>query len=442
MRIAYFSPLPPQRTGVADYSKELLPALASRAKVDLWVDEPTTIEPPPHSRIVNYAGRPESRDALRGYDSVVYHMGNSPIHRNIFRTLLAVPGVVVLHDFVLHHFFAAYYLEALHSPASYIEEMAYNYGAAGEEQARIALQSERQIWEHEPIRYPLNKRVLDHALGVIVHSEFARRLVHQSHPHLPVAKVNLPVAIAESLPDVYELRERYRIPAGRVVIASLGFGSVAKRIEMVLQAVAALERKDFLYLLVGEVGESFQRDLRRRGLGEIVRATGYVDWKTFNDYCQLIDVGIDLRYPTMGESSASVCRVLGSGKPCVVSDLGWFAELPDDCVVKIDVAAGEERLVQSLSDLIDDRSLRCKMGENAHRYIGEQHGIEQAATEYINFLGAVRARERRRSVEHSLINDTGRAMAEIGVGEDEGWLIGGVAADIESLFKTVRNERS
>jgi hypothetical protein len=97
---------------------------------------------------------------------------------------------------------------------------------------------------------------------------------------------------------------------------------------MVLRTVAALARKDFLYLLVGEVGVNFQRDLRRRGLGEVVRTTGYVDWQTFNDYCHLIDVGVDLRYPTMGESSASVCRILGAGKTCVVSDIGWFAEIP------------------------------------------------------------------------------------------------------------------
>ena len=257
MKIAYFSPLPPQRTGVADYSKELLPALASRAEVDLWVDEPVATAELPPCRAYNYFDDPELRRELPNYDSIIYHMGNSPAHRNVYRTLLAAPGVVVLHDFVLHHFFAAYYLEALRSPASYIAEMAYNYGSAGEELARTALSSERQIWEYEPIRYPLNKRVLDHALGVIVHSDFARRLVTQSHPHLPVAKVNLPVAIADPFPDARGLRERYDIAADRVVIGSLGFGSLAKRIELVLRAVAAIGRKDFLYLLVGEVGEDF-----------------------------------------------------------------------------------------------------------------------------------------------------------------------------------------
>ncbi len=108
-------------------------------------------------------------------------MGNSPAHRNIYQMLLETPGVVVLHDFVLHHFFASYYLEALRSPALYIAEMAYNYGIAGEELARTALRGEQPIWEQEPARYPLNKRVLDHARGVIVHSDFAapaRRINH------------------------------------------------------------------------------------------------------------------------------------------------------------------------------------------------------------------------------------------------------------------------
>jgi glycosyltransferase involved in cell wall biosynthesis len=438
MKVAYFSPLPPQRTGIADYSKELLPALVKcGVEADLWVDQPATTAELPDCRIRNYAGESGLRSELSKYDSVIYHIGNSPAHRNIYRTLLETPGVVVLHDFVLHHFFASYYLEALRSPALYIAEMAYNYGIAGEELARTALRGEQPIWEQEPVRYPLNKRVLDHARGVIVHSDFAGRLVHQSHPHLPVAKVNLPIALEVSAPPD-DLRKRYGVPADRFVIASMGFGSSAKRIEMVLSALGALDRNDILYLLVGEVGEAFRVELRRRGLGDLVRSTGYVDWQTFNDYCNLIDLGIDLRFPTMGESSASVCRMLGAGKSCVVSNLGWFAELPGDCAVKLDVAADEQALARSLLALINDAPRRRAIGENARRYIREHHNPEGAAAQYVNFLNQVRLGERRRVVERSIIEDTGRAMAEIGVGEDDSWLVGGVAAEIAYLFMPVK----
>jgi glycosyltransferase involved in cell wall biosynthesis len=440
MKVAYFSPLPPQRTGIADYSRELLPALVKCAEIDLWVDQPVTAAELPDCTTYKYAEEPGLRAELSKYDCVIYHMGNSPAHRNVYRTLLETPGVVVLHDFVLHHFFASYYLEALRSPGSYIDEMAYNYGSEGEELARTTLRGERPIWEQEPVRYPLNKRVLDHARGVIVHSDFAGRLVHQSHPHLPVMKVNMPVAISQASAQPDDLKKQYGIPAGRIVIASMGFGSPAKRIEMVLRAIGALDRNDIVYLLVGEVGEALRVEMRRRGLGGLVRTTGYVDRQTFNDYCNLIDLGIDLRYPTMGETSASVCRMLGAGKPCVVSNLGWFAELPDDCAVKLDAAADEQVLARTLLALINDPPRRSAIGENARRYIREHHNPECAAAQYVDFLGEVRSVEKRRALERSIIAETGRAMAEIGVGAEDSWLVGGVAAEIAALFKPVKVE--
>jgi glycosyltransferase involved in cell wall biosynthesis len=385
VKIAYFSPLPPARTGIADYSKDLMPALMNLANVDLWVDQPVSAAELPHCKTFNYLKRPDLSRALNEYDFAIYHMGNSPAHRNIYPILLAHPGIVVLHDFVLHHFLAGYYLEALQSPALYVEEMAYNYGATGEELAKNALADKRLIWEHEQsaARYPLNKRILDNALGVIVHSDFASRLVLGSHPHLPVARINLPVRIWPEQVDQEELRKRYRIPADHLVIASFGSDSPAKRTEIMMRVVRGLGRKDIVYLLVGEMGQRLRGQLKRAGIGDLARITGHVNRETFNDYCNLIDLGIDLRYPTMGESSAGVCRILGAGKACVVSNLGWYAELPDDCVVKVDPAAEEETLVRRLSVVLDDGPLRRDMGANARRYIAEHHTPEAAAQGYI-----------------------------------------------------------
>ncbi len=436
MKIAYFSPLPPQRTGIADYSKELLEELVKRAEIDLWVDGPVDEDNLPDCAIYRYANVPKLRRELRKYDSIIYHMGNSQAHQNIYRMLLDTSGIVVMHDFGLHHFFAGYYLEALRSPAAYIEEMSYNYGPAGRELARRALRGERQIWEQEPLRYPLNLRVLDHARGVIVHSDFTRRLVHQSHPHLPLAKINLPVAIAGSQNESKELKRRYGIPADRVVIGSLGFGSSAKQIEMAVRTVRALGRNDVVYLLVGEVGESLRGESHSAGLDDIVRATGYVDWKTYNDYCHLIDIGIDIRYPTVGESSASVCRILGAGKPCVVSDVGWFAEIPNDCAVKVDPVLDERTLGALLSDLIANEGLRRGIGENGRRHISQYHSPERAAVEYLEFVDEVSSLERKRNLERTIVDDIGATMAEIGVVDRDGWLVNGIAEQIASLFRS------
>jgi len=433
MKLAYFSPLPPQRTGVADYSRELLPELAARAEVDLWVDTPAARETLPDCRMFNYDGALPPR-VLGGYDAAIYHIGNSSAHRGIYRMLLQAPGVVVMHDFVLHHFFAAYYLEAQRSPAAYIEEMAYNYGAAGEELARQALRGGRPIWEDDPLRYPLNHRVLDHARGVIVHSEFTRGLIRQSHPHLPVLRVNLPVTVATPSGDCAELRRRYGIPADKVVIGSLGFGSAAKRIGMVLRAIGELDRGDIIYLVVGELGEALRRDLRRGGDDRLVHATGYVGWEAFNDYCHLIDIGVDLRYPTMGESSASVCRIMGAGKPCVVSNVGWFAEIPDGCAIKLSPAPAEDALAQCLSDLLADAPLRRRIGANARKYIVENHNPAHAAAAYVAFVEELQAIERGSSVRTALTRTAGRAMAEIGVSAADNHLVDAIAERIASLF--------
>jgi glycosyltransferase involved in cell wall biosynthesis len=415
MRLAYFSPLPPQRTGVADYSRELLPELSRLAEVDLWADAPIAGETLPACGIVDYSGSAGVPEALRGYDASIYHMGNSPAHRNIYEMMLAVPGIVVMHDFVLHHFFASYYLEARSSPESYVDEMAYNYGERGGELARDALRRRRQIWEDDPLRYPLNYRVLDNSRGVIVHSGFARKLIAQSHPQLPAARINLAVNVAEPPPNPTSLRQRYGIAADRFVIGSLGFGSPAKRLEMVLRAIGALGRDDIIYLVVGEMGERLRRQIRGSGLENVVRATGYVDFEAFCDYCNLIDLGVDLRYPTMGESSASICRIMGAGKPCVVSNVGWFAEIPDGCAVKLEPAPEEAALARCLSDLIADESTRRRIGENARKYIRAEHNPKQAAAAYIQFVQEVRAAERGATVKRTIIDGLGKAMAEIGI---------------------------
>jgi glycosyltransferase involved in cell wall biosynthesis len=311
--------------------------------------------------------------------------------------------------------------------------MAYNYGSEGEEAAKSALRSKAKIWEQEPMRYPLNRRVLDRARGVIVHSEFALRLVRQTHSYLPIRQLNLPTRIDETSVDAAQLKRRYALPADSIVIASLGSANPAKMAGFVARAVAAMERKDVVYLIVGEMGDNL-RWLAQAELGEMVRTTGYVDTKTFNDYCNLVDIGIDLRSQTMGESSAGVCRILAAGKPCVVSNFGWFAEIPDACAVKVDAAADEAALTRCLSELAGDERRRRRIGEAARKYIREHHSADRAAQQYVELLGEVRDVGRIRSARRTLVNETGQAMAELGIGQHDDWLIGGMAEEIASLF--------
>src|SRR6185437_575992 len=129
--------------------------------------------------------------------------------------------------------------------------------------------------------------------------------------------------------------------AGDPLIGCFGYLNMNKRIPELLEAFAAFrrDRPGARLLLVGAAGERFdvQRRLERLGLTEGVTRLDYVPEEGLWSLMAACDVLVNLRYPTMGETSGSVIRALSLGKALVVSDVGWFAELPDDAVLKVPV---------------------------------------------------------------------------------------------------------
>src|SRR5207237_7997880 len=108
MKLAYFSPLLPQRSGISDYSEELLPYLARAADITLFVDgfQPSNREVTSRFEICDYRKQPDLLKCLESFDAVIYHMGNDHrYHAGIFETTIKYPGILVLHDFALHDFF-------------------------------------------------------------------------------------------------------------------------------------------------------------------------------------------------------------------------------------------------------------------------------------------------------------------------------------------------
>ena len=202
MKLAYFSPLSPVRSGISDYSEELLPYLADRADIDLFIDDFVPTNPVIVERFPIY-----SRLAFGPnrwvYDAVIYHLGNNTHHEGIYRSFLDYPGIVVLHDFILHGLTGGITL-ARGNKVGYVREMGYCDGFEGSRRGwRIANRREA-VTGHS---YPLNQRVLDLGLGVIVHSDYVRRLVLRAKPQLRVAKVNMGMPLPSLSP---EARERAR----------------------------------------------------------------------------------------------------------------------------------------------------------------------------------------------------------------------------------------
>ncbi|HEV8630079.1 MAG TPA: glycosyltransferase [Thermoanaerobaculia bacterium] len=376
-RVAYVSPLPPQRSGIADYSAELLPPLAALVDVD-----PVTGE-----------GGDVGATVQRS-DVALYHLGNNrDFHAGIYRHLLAhprnKPAVLVLHEYVLHHLVRDVTLHA-GDAAGYVEAMRWCYGRTGEAMARRAVATGVPL---DPFRYPLFERAVDAAAAVIVHNRTTAARVLASRPQARLTVVPHHLAL-DALPATApaEARARLGIPAGAFVVATFGFLTEAKRLPVLLRAFQRLRRETAAgaqarLLLVGEVSPHY--DFARLATVELrggVEVTGRLDLPRFLLHMAACDVAVNLRHPTAGETSGTFIRLLGLGKSVVVSRTGAFAEIPDGCCAKVDLDEDEEELLlATLAALAGDAELRRAMGEAARRHVAA-HTPEASAAAYAEVL--------------------------------------------------------
>src|SRR4051794_15862936 len=178
MKLAYFSPLSPKRSGISDYSEELLPYLAAGAGITLFVDgfQPTNNDVISRFEVCDYRQQPESLQRLSSFDAILYHMGNDHrYHTGIFETMLKYPGILVLHDFALPDFFFSL-AQTRKDLRLYLDEVGWCYGETVKRAASDALAAgATPRIAANPVRFPLNDRIVRAARGVIVHSNWSRQ---------------------------------------------------------------------------------------------------------------------------------------------------------------------------------------------------------------------------------------------------------------------------
>jgi glycosyltransferase involved in cell wall biosynthesis len=331
----------------------------------------------------------ERARATRGYDVCLYQMGNHAAHAYAYRALRRFPGITVLHDYVLHHLVVAM-TAARGDEHAYVRELAYCHGRAGIDAARRAIASNHRFAYES---FPANRRVIDLSFGVIVHSEYVRRLLEAIHPGKPIQVVPQ-IAVGRAAPGPPGWDRSSLGLADAVVFGSFGQIGPAKRIEVALRAFrkvhARLPRSRFL--IVGEptTGVDLDAVLDRLRLGDAVIRTGYLSKIEFLACIDLVDVGINLRWPVLGETSASLVRLLGAGKPTIVTGAGPFAEFPEAVCPKVPIGEDEEeRLTEEMLRLAADSDLRRTMGEAARLYVRENHSPERCAQLYLEFVNKI-----------------------------------------------------
>ncbi len=395
-RLHWFSPLPPARTGIADYTAQIVPYLAKAVDIVLWTSQQRwnrAIER--YASVRRFDSRTlRRRDIASASDVVnipVYHIGNNgPLHRAIWEVSRDVPGIVVLHDTRLQDFFAHIFRDAYRDEGSYVSAMARYYGPEGRAAAERFWQggfSTEQMAE----RFPLLSLALENSLAAIVHSPEGLDLLAKEN-YGPARYLNLPYAATPVAPA------RRPGPPFRIVIS--GYGGPNRRLDSFLRALAVFDRRDlFRVEIYGTVWDppSIENLIRDCGLSRIAALHGVVPLRRLDEALRGAHLAVNLRFPTMGEASMSQLRLWDHGIPSLTTPVGWYAQVPKDTVLYVRPEREEADIQMHLASLLDHPERVRAVGDNGRRALLAMHAPEQYVSLLLEFASRFRFFQARRA---------------------------------------------
>lgn len=379
-RIAFFGPLPPLNTGIADYDSALLPLLREDYEIDVFAPERS-----PHSRAFHH-GEFLLKHQLQPYDLLLYQMGNQPrFHEYMYGYLFQHPGAVVFHDYCLHHSRADMLLKR-----NKIEDYRQELQAVYPDQARRIANAAVTFSAGDLLffYYPLFELIVRSSLAAAAHTQEAvKKLQICDTPVVRIPLIQLPAAKGTN----------EGMAPGATVIASFGYATHAKRISTILESVAQIlpEHPDVRYVIVGSVEDPawLQQRIDSLNIGQAVVVTGHVEMPNFLIWMARADIVVNLRYPSAGEMSATLIQALATGKPVIISRLLNLEQIPEDVVMRVRPDREKEDLTSSLKKLIRDPKLREQLSVKAKTFIEKHHSPEMVREGYARLIEAAMERK-------------------------------------------------
>lgn len=460
-RLAWFAPLPPVRSGIAAYNAELLPELARSYAIDVFVDrsraDRQTLAPcatTPNAPVNSPAAAPAEdggaaegrvrvldahefvwRHAREPYDLVVYQLGNEACHDYVWPYLVRYPGLVVLHDGILHHARARALLGRRRA-LDYRAEFEFDHPRAVAGIAQVGVFGLLGALQYF---YPMLRVPLDAARAAAVHSPWLAHDLGDEFPGVPIETIRMGVAdpwralrperlgrddtrepVAARTAPGERLRAQCGIPRDAVVFAAFGRLTPEKRLGQAIRAVARLTARNVpaRLLLVGEPVPYYdvRAEIDRRGAGDLVTIAGYVADETVALWLDAADVCLCLRWPTARETSASWLRCLAAGKPTIVTDLAHTVDVPaldprdwahlpaaspgeggqvsssrtpdsgDPVCVAVDILDEDHSLGLAVDRLAQDPELRARLGAAARAHFLRRHTLAHMVEDYCRVI--------------------------------------------------------
>lgn len=351
MTVGHFAPLQFELTGVADYAVALHRAMEEQGNIQ-W----------------------ENADA----DQFLYHIGNNELHAEIYQRALRHPGVIILHDAVLQHFLLSKFSEE-----EYVAEFLYNYGGWTEKLARSMWRNRMYAGsDFRYFEYPLIRRIIESSKAVIVHNPRAADLVRRHSA----------TAIVEVIPHLFEapspMPPPVRIGNG-VLFGVFGHLREPKRLGTVLKAIRKIPEASLL--IAGRfISKDYEQSLRADLDYEQVITLPFASEQEFWARAQAVDVCVNLRAPSVSETSGISIRLMGIGKPVILSVPGEADDYPAGTCAAVESGAVEyEMLVATMQWLCSSASDRRAMGGLAQRHIERYHAPKIVASRVWKVLKAI-----------------------------------------------------
>jgi glycosyltransferase involved in cell wall biosynthesis len=379
VRIAWFSPFPPVRSGISAYSTELLPLIESSAVIDRY----------PESSAHDFVWKSRREP----YDLVVYQLGNAPCHDYMWAYLVRYPGFVVLHDARLHHARARHLLQ--HNRVDdYRREYEYDHPDSPPGFADYAIAG-----LSGPIYYfcPMLRVVIRTARLVAVHNERVARDLADRYHGLSIETIRMGVPPSRADAGARRaLRREWAIPDDAVAFAVFGKVTAEKRIGVILSALQMLVREGRAVFLViaGDAADypTLRTEISGLGIGDRVRITDHIDASGIGPHLAAADACVCLRWPTALETSASWLRCLAAGRPTIITDLPHLVDIPADVAMRVDLLNEERSLEAAMRRLADQPRLRDEVGHAGQRHWETHHRLELMAADYRRLLPAAASR--------------------------------------------------
>ena len=411
MKLNWFSPLPPAKTDIAHYTKRVLPALSSLAEVTLWTDQQnwdSQLEELAEVRTYKLEKIPWRE--LNGSDMTFYQIGNNPLfHGNIWQLSRSHPGVIVLHDSRLHHFFDGLFRVKWRDRHGYLAMMERYYGQQGRSDGEACYRDEARNIDYMAEQYPLTVLAIENALGVVVHNRESFESLAEN-PQSPLAYAPLPFAIKR------KAMRTSRSTGAPFRLILFGYIGRNRRLQSVFRALAGMSERDQFHLdIFGSILDD-EKEIRLQIAGlklkNHVTLHGFAPEPELDEALSNSDLAINLRFPTMGEASGSQLRIWAHALPSLVSPVGWYRMLSPETVAFVRHDENEISDIQRhLRSFLSDQQPFISMGQKGRKELEQHHSPEAYATMMIE-MAETAMRFRSRAAYVALAERTARKTSE------------------------------